>query len=241
IEGAVTVFSDSTYVVRCFNDRWYEGWLKRGWKGSANKPVANRDLWEPLIDLYLERRQEITFVWIKGHAGNRMNEIADQLAVAAAAQIRTGGPAPSPTTVPWPIPHTVWVTGAATLDDEQRALLERSILGLDPGTDVVLTGLRRGAELLAAELAVQAGVAIAVVLPFAAPASSWPEDDRTRFDAALGAAEWVVTLDGDPTKPSTAITARNDWAAAAAVGAVVLGDPALASWLDDRGVGTVSL
>lgn len=241
IDGAVTVFSDSTYVVKCFNDRWYEGWLKRGWKSSANKPVANRDLWEPLIELYLQRKDEISFVWVKGHAGNRMNEIADQLAVAAAALIRPGAAPASAASVPWPIQHTVWVTGAPTLDDDQRALLERSIARLDPGTEVVLTGLRRGTELLAAELAVDAGVTVAVVLPFDDPAASWPEPDRRRFEAAVRAAEWVVTLQGDPAKPSTAISARNEWAAAAAVGAVVLGDQQLADWLDERGVSAVSL
>ncbi len=240
IDGVVTVFSDSTYVVKGINDRWFEGWKKRGWKNSANKPVANRDLWEPLIELYLDRSHELTFVWVKGHAGNRMNEIADQLAVAAAAQIRSGEPTPNPLAPPWPVEHTVWFTGAATLDDDQHELLERSVVGLDPGTDVVLTGLRRGVELLAAERALEAGVTIAVVLPFAEPAMSWPDDERRRFDAALQAAEWVVTLDGDRTKPTAAIAARNDWAADAAVGAVVLGDPHLAASLDDRGVSVVS-
>ncbi len=241
IDGSVTVFSDSTYVVKCFNDRWYEGWLKRGWKSSANKPVANRDLWEPLIELFLQRKNEISFVWVKGHAGNQMNEIADQLAVAAAAQIKTAAASATSASVPWPIQHTVWFTGALTLDDDQRALLERSIVGLDPGTDVVLTGLRRGVELLAAELAVDAGVTVAVVLPFSDPATSWPDADRRRFDAAVRAAEWIVTLEGDPTKPSTAISARNEWAASAAVGAIVLGDQQLADWLDERGVSAVSL
>ena len=39
--------SDSTYVVNCFRDRWFDGWLRRGWRNSHRKPVANRDLWEP--------------------------------------------------------------------------------------------------------------------------------------------------------------------------------------------------
>ena len=49
LEGPVLVISDSTYVVNCFRDRWYEGWKRRGWKNTAGKPVANRDLWEPLL------------------------------------------------------------------------------------------------------------------------------------------------------------------------------------------------
>ena len=48
--GPLVVVSDSTYVVNCFRDRWWEGWLARGWTTSARKPVANRDLWEPLVD-----------------------------------------------------------------------------------------------------------------------------------------------------------------------------------------------
>ena len=79
----LTVVSDSTYVVNCFRDRWWEGWLKRDWKNSQRKPVANRDLWEPFIDLYRSRRG-VEFEWVKGHGDDRMNDIADRLAVAAA-------------------------------------------------------------------------------------------------------------------------------------------------------------
>ena len=84
LPGEITIVSDSTYVVNCFRDRWYDGWLKRGWKNSQKQPVANRDLWEPLLDLYLARRPAITFSWVKGHSGHPMNDLVDQLAVAAA-------------------------------------------------------------------------------------------------------------------------------------------------------------
>lgn len=86
IPGAVKVVSDSTYVVKCFNDRWYEGWQRRGWTNSQKKPVANQDLWRPLIDLYLSRRDEIEFEWVKGHSGDAMNDVVDRLAVEAAQQ-----------------------------------------------------------------------------------------------------------------------------------------------------------
>ena len=88
IDGPVEVVSDSTYVVNCFRDRWYEGWLRRGWRTSQKKPVANQDLWEPLIQLYLGRRSEISFRWVKGHSGDEWNEIVDQLAVGAATDQR---------------------------------------------------------------------------------------------------------------------------------------------------------
>ena len=45
LPGKVEVVSDSTYVINCFRDRWWEGWLKKGWLNSQRKPVANRDLW----------------------------------------------------------------------------------------------------------------------------------------------------------------------------------------------------
>ncbi len=83
IEGRVEIVSDSTYVVNCFRDRWWEGWLRRGWTNSKKEPVANRDLWEPLIDLVCTRA-DVTFTWVKGHSGDPMNERVDRLALEAA-------------------------------------------------------------------------------------------------------------------------------------------------------------
>ena len=84
-QGEIIIFSDSTYVVNCFRDRWWEGWLRRGWINSAKKPVKNRDLWEPLIEIYRER-DNISFSWVKGHSGDRWNDEADRLAVQAGAE-----------------------------------------------------------------------------------------------------------------------------------------------------------
>lgn len=81
--GRIEVVSDSTYVVNCFRDRWWEGWLRKGWTNSQRKPVANRDLWEPLIDLYRDRG-DVAFRWVKGHSGDAMNDAVDRLAVEAA-------------------------------------------------------------------------------------------------------------------------------------------------------------
>ena len=81
-EGPLIVVSDSTYVVNCFRDRWWEGWLDRGWLTSAKKPVANRDLWEPLIRTVVERG-DVAFNWVKGHSGHAMNDFVDHLAVEA--------------------------------------------------------------------------------------------------------------------------------------------------------------
>ena len=89
--GPVEIVSDSTYVVNCFRDRWWEGWLRKGWVNSAKKPVANRDLWEPFIELVRERG-DVTFSWVKGHSGDPMNDLVDRLAVQAAVtqEDRTG-------------------------------------------------------------------------------------------------------------------------------------------------------
>ena len=81
---AIEVVSDSTYVVKCFTDGWWRGWERRNWKNSQNKPVANRDLWEPLIALALSPDAEVSFRWVKGHSGDHWNDRADELATMAA-------------------------------------------------------------------------------------------------------------------------------------------------------------
>ncbi len=83
LDGPLHVVSDSTYVVNCFRDGWWRGWIERGWKNSRKEPVANRDLWEPLIELVNERG-DVTFDWVKGHGDDPMNDLVDRLAVAAA-------------------------------------------------------------------------------------------------------------------------------------------------------------
>jgi len=89
LDGPVLVMSDSTYVVNCFRDRWWEGWRRRGWKNTAGKPVANRDLWEPLLGLALDPDRGVRFGWVKGHSGDAMNDRVDLLATEAAASQRT--------------------------------------------------------------------------------------------------------------------------------------------------------
>jgi uncharacterized phage-like protein YoqJ len=87
-DGTLDVVSDSTYVVNCFRDRWWEGWLRRGWTNSQRKAVANRDLWEPLIDAYRADPGRVAFRWVKGHSSDPMNDLVDRLAVEAAATQR---------------------------------------------------------------------------------------------------------------------------------------------------------
>ncbi len=81
ITGPLEIVSDSKYVVNCFRNGWWKGWIRRGWVNAKKQPVANRDLWEPLVEAYQAR--QIRFRWVKGHAGNEWNDRADRLAVEA--------------------------------------------------------------------------------------------------------------------------------------------------------------
>ena len=72
----VEVWSDSKYVVDALQKGWLEGWIAKGWK-----KVKNPDLWQGFLPLY--RAHDVTFHWIKGHAGHPENERCDRLAVAA--------------------------------------------------------------------------------------------------------------------------------------------------------------
>ena len=78
----VTLYSDSQYLVKAFNDNWLEGWIKKGWKRGKNEPVKNVDLWKRLLRA-MEPHQ-VEFIWVKGHAGHPQNERCDVLATTAA-------------------------------------------------------------------------------------------------------------------------------------------------------------
>ena len=84
LAGPLEVVSDSTYLVNCFKQRWWVKWLANGWLSSTKKPVANRDLWEPLVGIYRETPGRLEFRWVKGHAADPFNDLVDRLAVAAA-------------------------------------------------------------------------------------------------------------------------------------------------------------
>jgi len=78
---AVTVHSDSRYLVDGIMKGWARSWRARGWHGQGGK-TANADLWAILLDLC--EQHETSFVWVRGHAGDPDNITCDQLAVAAA-------------------------------------------------------------------------------------------------------------------------------------------------------------
>lgn len=82
----VTLYSDSQYLVKAFNDHWIDGWKKRGWKNSQGQPVENQDLW--FILTAQVKKHQVRFVWVKGHASNPGNNRCDELATSAIAEYR---------------------------------------------------------------------------------------------------------------------------------------------------------
>ena len=77
----VEIYSDSAYVHNCKIQQWYKSWRKNNWKNSKKEPVKNKDLWEILTFFFDDER--FIFNKVKGHAGNKFNELVDKLAVAA--------------------------------------------------------------------------------------------------------------------------------------------------------------
>ncbi|HQS10906.1 MAG: ribonuclease HI [Rhizobiales bacterium 24-66-13] len=86
--SAVDLHTDSEYL-RNGITKWVAGWRRNGWRTADKKPVKNQDLWERL-DAALGRH-EIAWHWVKGHAGNELNERADQLARDGMAPFKSGG------------------------------------------------------------------------------------------------------------------------------------------------------
>jgi ribonuclease HI len=73
----VTLYTDSKYLLDGIT-KWIYGWQRNGWLTSARKPVKNDDLWRRLTAAM--SRHEVTWQWVKGHAGDPGNERADELA-----------------------------------------------------------------------------------------------------------------------------------------------------------------
>ena len=84
VPGTITVYTDSQYVQKGITE-WIKEWKSRGWKTSAKKPVKNQDLWQRLDAL--SAGLPITWVWVKGHAGNKYNERCDHLTQKAIASL----------------------------------------------------------------------------------------------------------------------------------------------------------
>ncbi len=78
-ECEVEVYSDSAYVVNSIENGWIYSWKKNGWKKADKKPVKNVELWERLLALM--DKHKVTFLKVKGHADDELNNRCDRLAV----------------------------------------------------------------------------------------------------------------------------------------------------------------
>ena len=69
----ISVFSDSSYLMNCFREKWYEGWYRNNWQTSKKTLVENRDLWEALLDII--KLHTISFYRVKGHVNLQSKKI----------------------------------------------------------------------------------------------------------------------------------------------------------------------
>ena len=76
-QTAITIVTDSSYVKDGLT-KWIHGWKRNGWKTAAKKPVKNEDLWRALDEAVASH--DVSWEWVKGHAGHEENERADKLA-----------------------------------------------------------------------------------------------------------------------------------------------------------------
>ena len=81
---AVTLHSDSQYVINAIQQGWAKRWRANCWMRNKKEKAINPDLWAQLLDLCAQHQVE--FIWVRGHSGNIENERCDVLAVAAAQQ-----------------------------------------------------------------------------------------------------------------------------------------------------------
>lgn len=81
----VTIYTDSKYVQKGISE-WIHSWKKNNWRGANKKPIKNIDLWQDLDQE--SAKHKIDWRWVKGHAGNKYNEIADSLATNAAQSLK---------------------------------------------------------------------------------------------------------------------------------------------------------
>ena len=80
----IDLHTDSKYVMQGVTD-WMPRWKANGWRTAAKKPVMNQDLWQALDEAM--KRHRVDWHWVKGHAGNELNERCDELARAAATEL----------------------------------------------------------------------------------------------------------------------------------------------------------
>ena len=260
--GPLTVVMDSTYVKDGL-EKWSKAWVRNGWMTKDKKPVKNVDLWQPLVDAADLRRHELSFEWVKGHSGDLMNDLVDELAVVQRDLHRSGDGGSTAASGPRaakladlppdeqraerrrrdpriPEGHLLLVVGQTPEDlggwdpnpvsDGVRDRLRQIFEGqaqLHPDLRI-LTGLRPGAELLAAEAAVRADVPYVAVLGFPDQDRNLTPGSRARFADLLGRAADVVRLERKSPKDRDefikAMRRRDVWLSTVADEAILVWD-----------------
>ncbi len=121
--SVVEVLADSQYVIKAFADHWIEKWQSNGWRTAKRVAVENQDLWAALLEAVAPH--QVTWTWVKGHAGHPLNERADQLA-------RQGQPpAVPPSSAPEEVPDDRTAI-LRLLDDPAKRLLLVNYLHTHP-------------------------------------------------------------------------------------------------------------
>ena len=88
-EGNLLIETDSRYAIGCSRD-WVKAWKKRGWKKNNGSEIKNLPLIQAIDKEISQRRGSVEFAWVKGHAGDAFNEIADSLASGYAKDVAKG-------------------------------------------------------------------------------------------------------------------------------------------------------
>ncbi len=83
----VKIHSDSALIVNAFKQGWIENWQKRGWRKADKKPVENQDLWKEMLQAMDDHK--VSWIKVKGHADNELNNRVDRLAVEASKKYQS--------------------------------------------------------------------------------------------------------------------------------------------------------
>lgn len=83
----VAVHSDSALIINAFTKGWIDSWRLKGWKKADKNPVENRDLWEDMLQAM--RPHKVSWVKVKGHSTDALNNLVDRLAVEASKKMQS--------------------------------------------------------------------------------------------------------------------------------------------------------
>lgn len=88
-EHKYIIYTDSAYLHNCIHNKWYIKWRKNNWKTTSNQPVANKELWIEILDLYEKLSSQLLLQKVEAHKDNYWNNYADKVAVEARKKIIT--------------------------------------------------------------------------------------------------------------------------------------------------------